>query len=241
MKTTAAHYMQGDGLPKGVFLSPTEVVTAMFGNLENWIGFERAKYSLIEAYQSAKDKPAEWNAIRRFYEFIQPEIDQARFDRWVFDYEVGFDRRFTPIEKDVWDCLRIYSVVAYPQYPVLNYFLDFANPKLKIAIEADGKQWHDAAKDAARDERLASLGWKVFRLTGAECRRCWQSPEDVEQDDSLSDEEQRRSIRRWYCETAEGLVSALHYRYFAERDVDAHRHGDFMQETLSRHCERYEP
>ena len=39
----------------------------------------------------------------------------------------------------------------------------------KIALECDGKEFHDAAKDRSRDAELGKMGWRVFRVTGSEC------------------------------------------------------------------------
>jgi hypothetical protein len=56
---------------------------------------------------------------------------------------------------------------VHQQYRVDPYRLDFAWPKLKIALEADG--WHHrspegAAKDARRDAILREAGWLMFRV-----------------------------------------------------------------------------
>lgn len=53
------------------------------------------------------------------------------------------------------------------QYTVGKYRLDFAWPKIKLAVEADG--WHHrspegAARDAERDAWLRSEGWIVLRV-----------------------------------------------------------------------------
>jgi very-short-patch-repair endonuclease len=59
------------------------------------------------------------------------------------------------------------------QMPVGNYFLDFALPTLKVAIEVDGAS-HDRAEQKAKDkERTAYLeakGWRVVRCTNAEAQ-----------------------------------------------------------------------
>ncbi len=57
------------------------------------------------------------------------------------------------------------------QMPVGNYFLDFALPTLKVAIEVDGKDHRAPAKVASDRERTAWLearGWKVVRCTNEE-------------------------------------------------------------------------
>lgn len=50
--------------------------------------------------------------------------------------------------------------------------VDFAYPTQRLAIEADGLRWHgrraDFERDARRHSRLASLGWRVVRVTWLE-------------------------------------------------------------------------
>lgn len=36
-------------------------------------------------------------------------------------------------------------------------------------IEIDGERWHDEEKDKARDQRLAELGYTVYRIKSKEC------------------------------------------------------------------------
>lgn len=121
-----------------------------------------------------------WDALRWHYDLALPEIMDA--EPWVY----GIDPyaweglpgmvNMTPIERLVWGDIRQNGLVMYPQFPVLNYFLDFANPAAKVAIECDGREFHDARKDAERDERLAKIGWTVYRLTGSEIVR--EYPDD---------------------------------------------------------------
>ena len=53
-----------------------------------------------------------------------------------------------------------------------RYRIDFAFPQLKVAIEADGEEWHasseDIQHDKIRDSQLASQGWIVLRFTEQE-------------------------------------------------------------------------
>lgn len=115
-----------------------------------------------------------WNGIVEFYKERHADIMAERSDEWALDpYE--WDNRgllhMTPIEEWLWADLRAEGAVMYPQYPVGGVFVDFGNPKAKVAIECDGRDYHlDKAKDAARDQMLAKLGWTVYRLTGSECR-----------------------------------------------------------------------
>jgi len=38
----------------------------------------------------------------------------------------------SPIEFNVWSDIRSNGLMFYPQFPVLNYFIDFADPIRKI-------------------------------------------------------------------------------------------------------------
>ncbi len=70
---------------------------------------------------------------------------------------------------------------CHQQYRVGTYVLDFAWPKLKIALEADGSVHRTAdryERDRERDAWLRGQGWLVFRVdtarrsgVGAQIRR----------------------------------------------------------------------
>lgn len=49
------------------------------------------------------------------------------------------------------------------------YFIDFAIPDYRIAIECDGSQWHrDKVREKIRQKRIEELGWTVVRFSGEE-------------------------------------------------------------------------
>lgn len=74
---------------------------------------------------------------------------------------------FTPIEYNVWHDIRCLCLPMYPEFPVENYFIDFADPVKKIGVEVDGKDWHkNIIKDRKRQNELENLGWKIFRIPG---------------------------------------------------------------------------
>jgi very-short-patch-repair endonuclease len=114
-----------------------------------------------------------WNAIRSHYATYNADILKEKKSEWAIDPYAWDDGMisFTPIESDMWSFIRDHGGVFYPQYPVLNFFVDFANPKAKVAIECDGAGYHDAKKDRERDRTLAQHGWTVYRFTGSECHR----------------------------------------------------------------------
>lgn len=137
---------------------------------------------------------------------------------WMADYESTgnmwndpylMDWRFSPIERLVWGDIRGMCLPFYPQMPVLNYFIDFANPFLKIGIECDGKAWHDKEKDAARDVRLAAAGWMIFRIEGHECNRTIETYWDGDAEDAPPFDS-----ATYFGATAEGVLKAIKRRYF---------------------------
>lgn len=54
------------------------------------------------------------------------------------------------------------------------YYLDFAWPHFRVAVEADSRRWHsDAAsfeRDLNRHNSLAAVGWRVLRVTERQVR-----------------------------------------------------------------------
>lgn len=157
-------------------------------------------------------------AIREAYKWRLPE--------WMDEYEQTGDMRqdpyfmdwiFTPIEKGVWSDIRSLGLPFFPQMPVLNYFIDFANPFLKIGIECDGKAWHDRELDNARDARLAAAGWMIFRIEGHECKRV------IEPWTEYEEEECADLVEKYFMTTSEGVMSAIKRRYFDDEPGDQYR------------------
>lgn len=118
----------------------------------------------------------DWNALRAHYRRFTPQILAEARNEWAIDpyaWDEGKGMMFmTPIEAWLWSDIRDANAVFYPQYPVDRFFVDFANPKEKVAIECDGAAFHtDKAKDVARDAILADLGWRVYRAPGWLCAK----------------------------------------------------------------------
>jgi very-short-patch-repair endonuclease len=77
-------------------------------------------------------------------------------------------------------------IIIIPQFPFLNYRLDFAimfkakASMMIVALECDGREFHGAfaerERDAIRDGRLASWGISTVRASGTEI---FQDPEQV--------------------------------------------------------------
>ncbi|MCA1831704.1 MAG: DUF559 domain-containing protein [Actinobacteria bacterium] len=87
----------------------------------------------------------------------------------------------SPLETQVRQLIRK-SPLPMPvsQHPVFDAarlvaVVDFAYPDLRIAIEADGYEWHSGKgqwrHDLERRNRLVALGWRVIHLTAADAER----------------------------------------------------------------------
>lgn len=76
----------------------------------------------------------------------------------------------SPIEEILFNEFKIYALSPIPQHPIGPFFLDLAFPDIKLAIEADGFEFHSTEEhlknDKSREEKLKSWGWKVERFTG---------------------------------------------------------------------------
>ena len=78
----------------------------------------------------------------------------------------------TQIEKLVREELTRRRLLVEKQYKLGSYWVDFAFPEHKIAIECDGKYWHSkeehVRKDRQREERIRKLGWMILRFKETE-------------------------------------------------------------------------
>lgn len=114
----------------------------------------------------------QWEVAKWFWDKHRERILAAPKNEWAVDpYAWSEWIQLTPIEEALWTDIRQTNSVFYPQWPEAGFFLDFANPRAKVAIECDGAAWHtDKEKDARRDEKLRGLGWSVYRFPGWQCK-----------------------------------------------------------------------
>lgn len=80
-----------------------------------------------------------------------------------------FDWRFSPAESKFWyDIRTTCPAILYPEFPVLNYFIDFADPVRKVGFEVDGRDYHSSPeqikKDRERQKRVEAEGWEIIRI-----------------------------------------------------------------------------
>lgn len=185
-------------------------------------------------------KKMPFNEIRGYYEAITPAIiARSVKGMWHTPYCNGIDftSLMTPIEMDTWIVIRCFGrFPLYPQYPVGKYFVDFGNPYFKVAVECDGKQFHqDKEKDLNRDIDLKKLGWNVYRVTGSQCvQRIDLYVEDLEGWDKV---EKLKSLMPAYYDSVDGLIKALaikHCNYPIHNDYELPYAMDCLDRLVSK-------
>ncbi len=170
-----------------------------------------------------RDDERKWGAIRALYK----TIDTNDYD----PYPVDWTQIFSPIEDMAWGEIRANMLPFWPQYPIGNYFADFANPIKKIVIECDGRAFHSRAKDKARDQYMNDCGWRVYRISGADCNRILPSPWEAIGDMGMEEDcvEAERLIREWMHSTVDGLIVSIAMVHFARPYVKS----DFFRSEAS--------
>jgi very-short-patch-repair endonuclease len=164
---------------------------------------------------------------KKFYEENMPEIiDLARMSMWLTSYPL--ELKANKNEKGLWYSIRSHSTPFYPEFPVLNYFVDFANPYHKIILEADSAKYHDPEKDRERDKLLHAHGWTTFRV----CYQATQENAGEEGDfwEKLgeNDSDWESGLRHFFLFSSDGLLSAIDYVYYKKSHLkcnlwEAHR------------------
>jgi very-short-patch-repair endonuclease len=76
----------------------------------------------------------------------------------------------SPIEATLYAAMVKEGLQPTPQFCVEGYFVDFAFPDVRYAVEADGAAFHGGEakrRDQRRDWILKNAGWKVQRFHGS--------------------------------------------------------------------------
>jgi hypothetical protein len=190
------------------------------------------KYS-VEPPKKGENYFSVLQRIKKYYQLNEKDIlEQAKKNPYHFyrSSPMNWYTFFSPLEEQVWQVIKsVGRVPLYPQYPVLNYFLDFANPHFKIAVEADGKQWHNEEKDRIRDENLVNAGWKVFRVGSRDIFNI------VDIDDlDFYYEADREKYEDYLMNTIEGVIESIKQIYFNRREPN-HLFFDTYYRSLHKH------
>ncbi len=75
----------------------------------------------------------------------------------------------SPIEADLYDAMLREGLLPVPQACIKGYYVDFAFPDVRVAVEADGAPYHGGERrerDRKRDWILRREGWTVKRFHG---------------------------------------------------------------------------
>jgi very-short-patch-repair endonuclease len=83
---------------------------------------------------------------------------------------VAGDVWMSPIEVKLYEAMVRESLDPIPQFCIEGYFVDFAFPRVRVAVEADGAAYHQGARrdrDRKRDWVLQRHGWKILRFYGS--------------------------------------------------------------------------
>jgi len=157
-----------------------------------------------------QDDDRKLGAIRALYKTIDTNVYNP--------YPVDWTQIFSPIEDMAWGEIRANALPFWPQYPIGNYFADFANPIKKIVIECDGRAFHSRAKDNARDQYMNDHGWRVYRISGADCNRILKNPWEVIGDRGIEENcpESKRLIQDWMHSTVDGLIASIAMVHFTK-------------------------
>ncbi len=142
--------LESMGLQRGQVCSPKQV--------------ELVKKTVLSLHNAEKAKFRQIRNIKSFKQLMSPALHEiARISE-------------SPIETQLFQALLGHDSLRDKiklQHEVGPYRLDFALPCVKLAIEADGHQWHRAdpgqiQRDQRRDAYLARLGWLTLRFTGSQ-------------------------------------------------------------------------
>lgn len=151
-----------------------------------------AKMALNERFRNLRANYRDWHEL--------VALGEATWGAEEDVYELGdWVGLFTPIESAAWSDIRAWSLPIWPQLPVGRFFVDFGNPVHRVALECDGRHWHDPVKDAARDRELGEKGWTVFRAPGWRCKEPTDLPSnwgdlDIDQKAAFLGQRDERSL-----------------------------------------------
>lgn len=142
--------------------------------------------------------------IREAYKNVMEDLEKGAR---ISPYDIGIDwiTAFTPIEDNVWSAIRYLGLPLYPQYPIGPYFVDFADPYRRIAIEVDGRAWHkDREADERREDYIRRQHWRIYRIPG---KYTYRVKEDFVKDGELD-------VEKYSTECAEGILLSIYSVYF---------------------------
>jgi very-short-patch-repair endonuclease len=127
--------------------------------IKNFINYEKARRKIATCHTEKDNEETIKLSIKPFISGIKSKFSES------------------PIEDCMYSALYKAGLKEFQQqYEIGKYRVDFAFPKEKVVIEADGYEWHrensqQIDRDIARDKYLARKGWRILRFQGIEIRR----------------------------------------------------------------------
>jgi very-short-patch-repair endonuclease len=211
---------------------------------ESFVQYVKTNGQLKDDLDNAKNYYQKLISLKTYYESNLTEILQTYYESkhlWFIVYPTDWSKLFTEIEFQAWCAIREKGrIVLYPQFPVDNYFIDFANPGLKIGLELDGKDFHDKEKDKQRDLNLKQQGWTIYRISGKEMYRTNYTTIGEIDYNEMSEQEIHNKLSYWLLETGDGVIQAIKEIYFENR-FDIEYEDEEWEAILSNYktlCER---
>ena len=81
----------------------------------------------------------------------------------------------SPIETKLLEAFYRAGLEPVQQYGIAGYVVDFAFPRARLAVEADGHDYHqDEAREKRRDEAIRRAGWHIVHFRGS---TIWRDPD----------------------------------------------------------------
>lgn len=78
------------------------------------------------------------------------------------------DQSPSPIELSLLEAFWRAGFQPVQQCPIAGYIVDFAFPKARLAVEADGGDYHqDDEREHTRDEAIRRAGWHIVHFKGS--------------------------------------------------------------------------
>lgn len=186
---------------------------------------------LSHDFEKLSEITDKWGFFRQLYmENIPFILEASRKDkkRWSNIYLLDWRKHLSPIEQIAWDSIRVTSeIVLYPQFPLFNFFIDFANPLLRIGLELDGKNYHSTEKDIKKDLHLKRFGWKIFRATGSEANVKYLNNSELDEREIIGNEK-KDAIEHWIMNTCDGLIQSIKYWYFLNPEEREKRYSFYL-------------
>lgn len=163
-----------------------------------------------------EDWKSAYSVIKRFYIAAGSDIVSQKKRLYFKAYNTPIWKFMNEVEQDFYQQLRsIGGLSLYPLYFVHGFFIDFANPFLKIGVEIDGKQFHDTDKDRERDEILDSDGWVIFRISAKDVLKNQLYLSDLDEKfPNYSDRYAQEALKDFFKNYCTGLIYALRFRYY---------------------------